>query len=85
MAVLTGPQLDAVRQPFVEEEAEGEALRRQVLNAAIQAIEDTFSGAAPHAAISNAIDAAISPATMAAARKRRLVKWWLKSRFERGN
>ena len=58
---------------------------KQVLRAAIQAIEGVFESPSMQTALSNAINTATSPVTMTAAQKRKLVKHWLKSRFERGN
>lgn len=76
MAVLSPQQLDEIRQAYAKplEFAGGVSHRRQVLNAAIQAIEDTLTGVAVQTAISNAIDAAISPATMTNGQKRALIK-----------
>lgn len=76
MAQLTPAQLDEVRQAYTKplEFNGGVSHRKPVLNAAIQAIEDTLTGATVQAAISNAIDAAISPATMTNPQKRALMK-----------
>lgn len=84
MSILTGRELDATRQPFIRQLL-NPAWRRQAVNAAIQAIEDVFTSAQVQSALSNAIDNAITPATMTAAEKRLLVKWYLKNRFDRGN
>jgi len=86
MAVLTGPQLDNVRHAFAEElRSDGIPWTRAKLNAAIQAIEDVFESGALQTAISNAINTATSPAVLTGAQKRALVKFWLRSRFDRGN
>lgn len=76
MATLTPIQLDEVRQSYTKplEFNGGVSHRKPILNAAIQAIEDTLTGATVLTAISNAIDAAISPATMTNAQKRALMK-----------
>lgn len=76
MAVLTPTQLDEVRQAYAKplEFNGGVSHRKPVLNAAIQAIEDTLTGATVQTAISNAIDAAISPTTMTNGQKRALMK-----------
>jgi len=76
MAILTPQQLDEVRQAYTRplEFNGGVSHRRQVLNAAVQAIEDTLTGAAVQTALSNAIDVAISPATMTNAQKRALIR-----------
>lgn len=76
MAILTAQQLDEVRQAYTKplEFNGGVSHRRPVLNAAIQAIEDTLTGTAVQNALSSAIDAAISPATMTNAQKRALIK-----------
>ncbi len=76
MPILTGQELDEVRHGYTKplEFNGGVAHRKPVLNAAIQAIEDTLTGATVQAALSSAIDAAITPATMTNAQKRALVK-----------
>jgi hypothetical protein len=76
MAILTPQQLDEVRQAYTRplEFNGGVSHRRQTLNAAVQAIEDTLTGAAVQTALSNAIDAAISPATMTNGQKRALIR-----------
>lgn len=76
MAILTPQQLDEVRQAYTKplEFNGGVSHRRPVLNAAIQAIEDTLTGTAVQNALSSAIDAAITPATMTNAQKRALIK-----------
>lgn len=84
MATLTNEEVDAIRQPFARE-AGNVAWRRQILNAAAQAVEDVFVSAAFQNAMSSAIDTAIAPATMTAPQKKAFVKWFLKSKFDRGN
>jgi hypothetical protein len=76
MAILTPQQLDEVRQAYTRplEFNGGVSHRRPVLNAAVQAIEDTLTGTAVQNALSSAIDAAITPATMTNAQKRALIK-----------
>ena len=82
MAILTAQQIDEVRQAY--EHGVADVLKPK-LNAAIQAIEDTFAAGAVQTAISNAINTATSPAVLTAAQKRLLVRWWLQSKFSRGN
>ena len=76
MAILTPTQLDEVRQAYTRpiELTTGIAFQRAVLNAAIQAIEDTLTGTTMQTALSQAIDAAIAPATMTNPQKRALIK-----------
>lgn len=76
MAILTGQELDEIRHGYTKplEFTGGVSHRRPVLNAAIQAVEDTLTGATVQTALSNAIDAAITPATMTNAQKRALIK-----------
>lgn len=83
MAVLTPTQLADIRQPL-SQERDARWTKAQI-NAAAQAVEDTFTGAAVQTAISNAIDAAAAPLTLTTAEKRALVKHWLASRYRRGN
>jgi hypothetical protein len=84
MAILTAAELDDVRHQW-QRDADGIPWSRPKVNAALQAVEDVFTGTALQTALSNAIDAAIAPGTMTAAQKRVLVKHWLWSRFARGN
>ena len=84
MAVLTASELTELRQGYAREIAAITVTKAQI-NAAMQAVEDTFGGAPLQNALSDAIDTAIAPATMTNAQKRQLVKYWLRSRFDRGN
>jgi hypothetical protein len=84
MALLTSDQLAALRRQCARGEIPVNYTKAQI-NAALQAIEDTFESAALQNAISNAINTATSPLVLTAAQKRVLVKHWLASRFERGN
>lgn len=76
MATLNAQQLDEIRQAYAKpiEFNGGVSHRKPVLNAAIQAIEDTLTGTTVQAAIYAAIDAAITPATMTNRLKRDLMK-----------
>lgn len=76
MAVLTPTEKDEIRQAFAKplEFNGGVVWSKSALNAAIQAVEDVLTGAQAQTAISNAIDAAIAPATMTNAQKRALAK-----------
>lgn len=82
MAVLTRAQLDEIRAD-VEGAIPTGAKQRAIWNAAIQAVEDWFENSA-RTEISNAINTAISPATMTVAEKTAVAKFWLFSKFERG-
>jgi hypothetical protein len=84
MAILTPAQLDAVRQGFVREFGTATATRPQ-LNAAIQAVEDIFTGTTLQNAINNAINNATGANTLNATQKQLLVRWVLFSRYVRGN
>lgn len=76
MATLTPAQLDEIRQAYTKplEFNGGVSHRKPVLNAAIQAIEDTLTGTTVQTALSSAIDAAMSPASMTNDQKRALMK-----------
>lgn len=82
MAVLTRDQLDAIRLQL-EAGINTGAKQRAVWNAAVQAVEDWFETSA-RTEISQAINAAISPATMTVAEKTAVAKFWLYSKFLRG-
>lgn len=85
MALLTGQQIDVARQGLSAEMPGQLVGTKSQLNAAIQAVEDTFESAALQNAINNAINDATTPLVLSAEIKRKLVRWWLKSRFDRGN
>jgi len=88
MAILTAKQIDDVRQPLVREltsDGSGVNFTKPQVNAAIQAVEDVLTGAALQTALSNAINSATSPLVLTAAQKKLLVRWVLRSRFDRGN
>lgn len=81
MAVLTAAQLQQCRQgaqngpvPWTKAQA----------NAALQAIEDTMRGATVQTALSQAIDAAVSPLSLNAAQKKRLFREWALITFAAG-
>jgi len=84
MAILTKRQLDDVRQALVGELKEANFTKPQV-NAAIQAVEDVLTGGALQTALSNAMNTATSPLVLTATQKKLLVRWVLRSRFDRGN
>jgi len=84
MAMLTPQQLDDIRQAYTREHGVGDVIKPRI-NAANQAIEDTFASGAVQTALNNAINTATSPAVLTAAQKRLLVRWWLQSKFLRGN
>ena len=79
MALLTLTQLAAIRQDFVATLAVINKTKPQI-NAAIQAIEDWFE--ANRASLGAAIEAA-APSTFTPAQKLKLVKFWLRSKFDR--
>lgn len=83
MAILT----DAQKVEFRRAVAAETVCRwsRPVVDAAFQAIEDTFTGAAIQTALSTAIDTATAPLVLTPQEKRVLVKHWLRQRAERGN
>lgn len=86
MAVLTARQLTDLRRALVAEHyPNGVPHLRAVFDAALQAVEDTFESAALQNSLSTAINSATDPVVLTAAEKRALVKFWLRSRFERGN
>jgi len=77
--VLTAIQLAAIRQDFVATLTIINKTKPQI-NVALQAIEDWFE--ANRAALGAAIEAA-APGTFTAAQKLKLVKFWLRSKFDR--
>jgi hypothetical protein len=81
MAVLTSAQRDALRQQFEQALPEHPA-RKANLDAAFQAVEDTFESS--RAGLGAAIDAATAPVVLTAAQKRQIVAAWLQSKFQRG-
>lgn len=83
MAVLDSPTRDTLRQSIAND-IRAIPWTKPQLNAAMQAIEDVFGGAAIQQALSDALDAALSPSATPA-QKRLLVKAWLRNRAERGN
>lgn len=84
MATLDAATLTMLRQG-VSSDIAGITWTKAQVNAAFQALEDTFSSAGVQNAFSSAIDTALSPATATNAQKRALIKFWLRNRFERGN
>ncbi len=74
MAVLDSAQLASLRQSLARLETAID-YDKPTVNAALQAIEDWFE--ANRSGIATAIDAATSPFVFSAARKRRLVKFYL--------
>ena len=79
MALLTLTQLAAIRQDFVATLAVINKTKPQI-NVALQAIEDWFE--ANRASLGAAIEAA-APGQFTGAQKLKLVKFWLRSKFER--
>jgi len=77
--VLTAIQLAAIRQDFVATLTIINKTKPQI-NVALQAIEDWFE--ANRAALGAAIEAA-APGQFTGAQKLKLVKFWLRSKFER--
>ena len=84
MAVLTGAQLDQLRQAcFADLSGKG---GKPAQNAALQAIEDYFE-TVTRPGLGTAVNTAtVIPfgVTYSVAEKTALVKWWLKQKFERG-
>jgi len=77
--VLTAIQLAAIRQDFVATLTIINKTKPQI-NVALQAIEDWFE--ANRAALGAAIEAA-APGQFTGAQKLKLVKFWLRSKFDR--
>ena len=77
--VLTAIQLAAIRQDFVATLTIINKTKPQI-NVALQAIDDWFE--ANRAALGAAIEAA-APGTFTGAQKLKLVKFWLRSKFDR--
>jgi len=84
MAVLTSEDLQGLRSNLLVELSRTLTVKERI-NAAFQAIEDTFSSAGVQQAFSTAIDTALSPEIVTNAQKRQLIKFWLRNRFDRGN
>lgn len=83
MAVLNSVDLQDLRANCAKEIAV--RYEKAVINAVLQAVEDVFEGAAVRNALSNAIDTASQPLVFTNAEKRSIIKFWLASRFGRGN
>lgn len=81
MAVITPPRLTQLRQALAVD-FPNPAITKPTMNAAFQAIEDRFETAAFKTALSTAIDTATAPVILPAAVKAKLVKHWLKWRFD---
>lgn len=73
MATLNGPDLANMRQRLVAADATLAPLTKPTINAALQAIEDTFTAAGIQSALSTAINAATSPTVLTNAQKKLLV------------
>jgi len=84
MATLTNPEKDQMRQEFAAANAGGDIpWTKPQINAAGQAIEDVLTSPQVQTAISNAIDAAMTPIVLSATAKRRLVAILLRLKFQR--
>jgi len=77
--VLTAIQLAAIRQDFVATLTIINKTKPQI-NVALQAIEDWFE--ANRVSLGTAIEAAV-PGQFTGAQKLKLVKFWLRSKFDR--
>jgi len=80
---LTPQDIDYVRVNFTKEIPP--RWLKPTINAAIEAVETVLTSASLQTALSNAIDAATDPIVLDGTEKRKLVKWVLKSRFDRDN
>lgn len=86
MAVLTPEGLAALRRALDNDGNGGTGGHpKSVWNAAYQAIEDWWELNATKQAISAAIDAATAPVVLTNAEKRKVGKFWLRDKAERGN
>lgn len=81
MAVLTAEQFAEIRKQVSGEETTITYVKNDV-NDAIQAIEDWWE--ANQASLSSAIDTATS-VSFTNTQKKRIAKFWLRQRFQRGN
>lgn len=81
MAMLTSPELGAIRRDL-EDESIAITYQKAQVNAAIQAIENSFETTCK-AALNNAIETA-APGVFTAAQKRAMVKRYLYRKFQRG-
>ena len=78
MAVLTAAQLQQCRQGA---QNGSPPWTKPQINAALQAIEDTMRGATVQSALSQAIDAAVSPLSLTAGHKKRMFGEWARVTF----
>jgi hypothetical protein len=85
VAVISPDDLAAMRRQLAADAVDTGTRLKATWSLAYQAIEDWFSSAATQNAISNAIDAATTPVVIPNPEKRKLVKWWLRNRADRGN
>lgn len=80
MAVLDATQLAALRREIVRGMATVD-FDKSTINAALQAVEDTFEGI--RAQLNIGINAAISPVVLPAPVKKSLIKFWLQQKAGR--
>lgn len=83
MAILTDQQLAFLRRRIAPEVPVD--FVKDTVNDALQAVENWFTDSAVQSALNSAINTATSPVTLTIAQKRAVVKYWLISRFDRGN
>lgn len=81
MAVLTTEQLGRLRMG-VQTEGDAAIWLSTDMDAAVQAIEDTWEEIQPQ--LFTAIDNATDPLVFSNAMKKKLGRWWLRQRFDRG-
>jgi hypothetical protein len=79
MAVLTAAQLAAMRRTLQSSVAPVPNLDKTAVNAALQACEDHTE--AGRATLSAALDTAVAPGTLTAARKKQLFRAYLGEKF----
>ena len=80
MSLLSAIELAALRQSCARDQPTVNYTKPQI-NAALQAVEDTFEGLRP--TLNTAINTATAPLVLTAAQKRLLVKFWLQQKAGR--
>lgn len=84
MSILTPDELTPIRRAVAEETDSSIDWSKTQINAAVQAVENFAEARIPQ--ISAAIDAATVPFgyTFSGPRKIAIIKYWLKSKYDRG-
>lgn len=81
MAIITNEELSVLRKQFTEGIVPVTFIKAPI-NAALQAINDWFDKAAVQSSLNTDIEAAAA-GVFTANQKKKLVKFWLRSRFEK--